>query len=112
MKEDKKRIIESLVVVIFTTAKLIHEQNKSVMKSSMYRHEAAFINYVISGAQHTDFLSRMAIVNLRSGPKNFMKHLKLFETENKDLGWEVPLSKLLEYYQENCEYYNSLVAGD
>ena len=76
-EEDKKRIIDSLVVVILTTAKLIYEQNKSVMKNSMYRHEAAFINYVISGAQHTDFLSRIAVVNLKSGPTNFMKNFKV-----------------------------------
>ena len=82
------------------------------MKNSMYHHEAAFINYVIFGAQHMDLPSRIAVVNLKSGPINFMKHLKLFETTNKDLGWEVPLSKLLEYYQENCEFYNSLVVGD
>ena len=82
-EEDKKRIIDSLVVVISTTAKLIYEQNQSVMKSSVYRHEAAFINYVISGAQHIEFPSRIATVNLRSGPMNFMKHLKLFETEKQ-----------------------------
>ena len=110
MKEDKKRIIDSLVIVISTTAKLICEQNKSVMKNSMYRHEAAFINYVISGAQHMGFPNKIAVVNLKN--VELMKHLKLFETENKDLDWEVPLSKLLEYYQENCEYYNSLVVGD